>query len=464
MNNNKVKVNKTLKYLGVVLDHRLSWKQHIEYVTNRTGLIIQSFAQVAKRDWGLSTGAMSIIYDSIYLPIISYASNTWSRAAERVHIKRKLISSQRRALMLITKAYRTASNTSLQVIARKPPLDLYIKQKSKIQQAKKGESIQVDTLSIQHNDVEWPYSFRETNNYIISLEHDNFDTHNQDMDIYTDGSRHDGKVGSSFVVFINKMEVHSQAIRLHERCTIFQAELYAIKKAIAWTMQTQNNIAINIYTDSRSAYNIIYSNILHPLAEDIRNSIRLATCNIKIYWIKAHQGVYGNERADTLAKYAADNTILPIEYDKLSVNTLKRLIWEETIQLWQQEWNQNSSHITYKFIPDLKYFYSIKYFLPNHITTQIFTGHGKYASYLTRFTTRNDDNCPTCRITDGPEHYFYDCIMFCKERLELQLILEEYGIQWPCKLCDIWVNKNVYNAFIKLAESIYTITNQIIYN
>ncbi|XP_023237707.1 uncharacterized protein LOC111640190 [Centruroides sculpturatus] len=366
--------------------------------------------------------------------------------------------------MLITKAYRTTSNASLQVIARKPPLDLYIEQRNKIQQVKKGETIQIDSIYITHDEVEWTYPFSEISTYSISMEHDNSDTNNRTLVIYTDGSRHDGKVGSSFVVYENNVEVYNQSIRLHERCTIFQAELYAIKKAITWTIQTQNNETIILYTDSRSAYNIIYSNKLHHLAEDIRNLIRHATCNIKIHWVKAHQGVTGNERADMLAKYAAENTALPIEYDKLSVNTLKKIIWEETIKIWQQQWDQNSSHITYKFIPDLKHFYSIKYFYPSHITSQIFTNHGKFASYLTRFTSRNDDTCPTCHITDGSEHYFYDCVMFCRERLEMRIFMDEQGINWPCKLSDIWANQDIYNAFNKLADSIYKITNQIIRN
>ncbi|XP_023228251.1 uncharacterized protein LOC111628656 [Centruroides sculpturatus] len=282
------------------------------------------------------------------------------------------------------------------------------------------------------------------------------------MDIFTDGSKHDGMVGSSYVVYINNIEAYNKVFRLHENCTIFQAELYAIKMAITWIKETQNNAYIHLYTDSYSAYNIIFSSKLHPLVEEIRNLLRISTCTIKILWVKAHQGVTGNERADILAKQAAENTNLSIEYNKLSMKTLKRLIWEETFMKWQNDWNENNSHITYKFIPNLKQFYNLKWFSPNYNTTQVLTNHGKFASYLTRFTNRGNDLCPTCSITDGSEHYLYHCVMFTRERLELRLLMEERGIIWPGNLSDIWTDENIYKAFTKLANSINTINSQII--
>ncbi|XP_067140783.1 uncharacterized protein [Centruroides vittatus] len=464
MNGNVIKVEKTLKYLGVFIDFRLSWDKHIEFITNRTGLIFQAFAQVARKNWGLSTDAMAIIYDAIYIPIITYACGTWGWATSKVHTKRKLISSQRRALLLLTKAYRTANNQSLQVIARRPPIDMFVIQRCKLQQVKWGNTIQTTFRNITYDEVEWAFPFYETTNPDILVYCDDNNVQKTDIQIFTDGSRINGMVGCSFVAYINNDEIYNQTIRLDTCCTVFQAEMLAIKLAINWTKDSYDNAYIHIYTDSLSALNIINSTKLHPIAEEIRQLIRLSNCNYTVTWVRAHQGTTGNERADTLAKQAAENTSLIINYNKLSQRTLRRMLWEDTMYNWQDRWNENRSHITYDYIPDIQQFYKLKWFTPDYYTTQFFTGHGKFASYLARFTNRTSNECPTCHIIDGSKHYFYNCVMTERERQELRVLMEELGVRWPCNLSDIWINKNVYNAFIKLAKQTVKIANQLIYN
>ncbi|XP_023225354.1 uncharacterized protein LOC111626268 [Centruroides sculpturatus] len=358
MNNTTIKVGKTLKYLGVTLDFRLSWDQHIDYIANRTRLIFQAFSQVAKNKWGPSSNAMNAVYDCIYLSIVTYACGTWGWAVRNVHPKRKLISSQRRALLNITKAFRTAPNRSIQVIARKPPIDLTILQHRKFHLIQRGEYIDSPQYpNIPHCDrLEKPYPFHHT----LCPGHDNtIHTNNSlltNINIYTDGSKNTNTVGCSFVVYVNNQESFFQCYCLHNNCTIFQAELLAIKMAVSWTNDNLTATCAHIHTDSLSASQIIDSNNLHPLATEIRNLINMASNNFIISWVRAHQGNIGNEKADALAKRAAGDSTLPIIYSKLSRQTLRHILWEETLQQWQTLWINNNNSITFQFIPDLKHF------------------------------------------------------------------------------------------------------------
>ena len=44
----------------------------------------------------------------------------------------------------------------------------------------------------------------------------------------------------------------------------------------------------------------------------------------------------------------------------------------------------------------------------NFVLTQFLSGHGKFGSYLTQFTRRDDPNCQ-CGNYQDPEHLIFDC-------------------------------------------------------
>ncbi|XP_023230743.1 uncharacterized protein LOC111630817 [Centruroides sculpturatus] len=252
MNNQSIKIKKSIKYLGIWFDFRLSWDEHIKYIAKRTSLIFHAFSQIAKKTWGLNTDAISIIYDHIYIPIVTYACCSWGAAVNKVHLHRKLISSQRKALLLITKAYRTAPNSSLQVIARKPPITEVIKLECNLWNLRLGTDIITSTHHFQANKYEHPSPSNDSippyiTNYIgtTSFPHPN-------LEIYTDGSGLNDGVGCAFVTYQSETEIYSQMNRLDCVCSVLQAELMAINLAISWTEENYNHNNIHIISDSAS--------------------------------------------------------------------------------------------------------------------------------------------------------------------------------------------------------------------
>ncbi|XP_067132768.1 uncharacterized protein [Centruroides vittatus] len=455
MNGTTIKVEKSLKYLGTIIDFRLSWDSHIEYITGRTGLICQSFSQVAKQKWGLSSKSLSIIYESIYLPTITYACGTWGWATTKVHPRRKLISSQRKILLLISKAYRTTSNASLQVITMKPPIDLVIEEKQKLYKLKGGKNIIIENRVITQQDIEWPSPISQTLPPEKVIFHNEGAAVEDTLAIYTDGSYHDNSVGCSYVIYKDNREIDYCKFRLHSDCTIFQAEMHAIKMAIEDINHNFNNHRIKIYTDSSSSVQTIKNRNLNPTAERIREIILASTNKFEIEWVRAHKGETGNERADFLAKEAAVEKSLPIAYNKLSKNTLCNILRNDTFNKWQNMWNQHTGHITYQFIPNLKEFKDNKWYNPNHNCSQMLTSHGRFASYLHKFKHCTSKLCPTCNIEeDGPSHYIYRCPTFERERLELKVAIQEQKINWPCRPSDIWTTKSTYMAFDRMCSQI----------
>ena len=131
------------------------------------------------------------------------------------------------------------------------------------------------------------------------------DSHSSPTNIFTGGSKlESGETGCAFVIFHPNGRQESRKMRLHEACTVFQAEVFAIDKALSWSLKHAKT-PITIYSDSLSALNAITdrSNPM-PLIVSIHESLSklLPRLPVRFVWVEAHVGVIGNEAADSAAQ------------------------------------------------------------------------------------------------------------------------------------------------------------------
>ncbi|XP_067129839.1 uncharacterized protein [Centruroides vittatus] len=457
MNGKKIKVVRELKYLGIMLDHSLTWNSHIQYITTHTSSIMHAFAKVAKTNWGLGASAMTAIYDSIFIPVLTYGCGVWGCAANKVHQKRKLISAQRRALLLITKAYRTIPNVCLQVLACKPPIDQYINFLQKIWYIKLGHPPSTQSSHFTDEALEVDIPFSHTLRHYTSFKFISGYPTDCDVTIYTDGSKREHLVGSSFVAYRDGLEIYHDLFRLGPLCSIYQAELFAILQALKWSDRVVSNGKITVITDSFSSITAIINNIDHPLVYDIQCVLLNSDNTYYFSWIHSHNGVIGNDRADELAKIAAEELANAIDYNSISIKVLKAILWNEMILTWQTAWDVNTS-LTKRFFPDISKRLRNNWININHHNVQFFTGHGRFNSYLTRFTSCENDLCLVCEVTNSSLHYIYDCPMVECERHFLRTLLDEKNLQWPCEPCNLICDKEVYDQFEKLIDNYFRLT------
>ena len=99
--------------------------------------------------------------------------------------------------------------------------------------------------------------------------------HVSDIDIFTDGSKINEKVGGGVVIKAGE-SLDCFPVRIHDHSSVFMAELFAIRVELV-KLSNKSNTTCCIYSDSRSALQAIekvYSP--HPIVQKIQENIHSA--------------------------------------------------------------------------------------------------------------------------------------------------------------------------------------------
>ncbi|KAG5863739.1 hypothetical protein JTB14_020354 [Gonioctena quinquepunctata] len=78
------------KYLGVVLDERLSFTKHLDYIASIGRDIFQALRKYASHNWEKCKDSMMRIYEAAIVPIAGYAAEVWIDKAASQNDRRKL--------------------------------------------------------------------------------------------------------------------------------------------------------------------------------------------------------------------------------------------------------------------------------------------------------------------------------------------------------------------------------------
>ncbi|XP_026328107.1 uncharacterized protein LOC113236312 [Hyposmocoma kahamanoa] len=288
---------------------------------------------------------------------------------------------------------------------------------------------------------------------------------NFNIRIFTDGSKFEGKVGAALSMWDGAAEIKALKLALPSYSTVYQAELLAICRATRELLKLKAH-SYGIYSDSMAALQTV-TNVrsLHPLAVETRENLQTATYQkklVNLFWIKAHAGLEGNERADRLAKEAAVGSKRKHDYDLCPISFVKRSIRMRTLDEWNQRYqNANTAGITKLFFPDAVAAHKIiKKIKPTGITTQLMTGHGGFSEYLNRFGCKDN---PSCICEPGAletiPHILLTCPVFASIRYNAEINLEskmdkdslhkfmlgknrDIFLEYCCKLVNKVVNRN----------------------
>ena len=361
------------KYLGVILNRKLSWKPQHNLVLSRAVNWTNLFRRLVKTTRGLSFHSAKTIYNAVAVARINYACDVWYSPPihPRRHlvtkggttITKKLSSVQRQATIAITGALRSTAADTLEVHAGIPPVQVRLTRLCTLAVARASTLTENHPLSrtvkrkatrlvkkhrtsfhnllhgaaIDPQRMEKISPVRRAPNFTpihrtkventrdSALAHDDA-THNTGVRIYTDGSGHGGGIGAAAILYENGVPKAASRYYLgpYTEHTVFEAEIVGVRlglKLASKSRLAQNSTReISISLDNTAviaALNDQSPKPSHYLLDRLHDEMDRMDDDISerlvIKWVPGHSGSRGNEAADLEAKKAAGNDSSPAE-------------------------------------------------------------------------------------------------------------------------------------------------------
>ena len=133
-----IEVKDKVRYLGVILDRKLLWTEHVTCRINEAKKYSSRLLSAARMTWGLKPFALRKLYKSVIESTILYAAPVWIGALRKKNIQNMLQSAQRCSTLSISKSFRTAQNHVITALSGVLPIGLRAIELAVMRFVKKG--------------------------------------------------------------------------------------------------------------------------------------------------------------------------------------------------------------------------------------------------------------------------------------------------------------------------------------
>lgn len=286
----------SIKFLGITLDRKLNWKEHIHDLVKRSENAINVLRTFCRHNWGSSPHVALLFYRTLVRPILDYGSIFYGSAAN-THL-RKIEQIKNRCLRICTGYLPSTPITAMEAETREPPLQLrrkYVADKfllklyskesdiiSKINQLaiycytskywnNKKIPLLVESYTYISRYSEEIYRSETLTNFAINYEnyqeqvktsflrdytnisqshrnilfHEDIEEKWKDHEyIFTDGSKINSNIGCAVIYPTQNIILK---YKLPENSSVFSAELLAIKEAFSLCAVSKKKTFCNFY-------------------------------------------------------------------------------------------------------------------------------------------------------------------------------------------------------------------------
>lgn len=127
----KIRTSNEAKYLGVIMDTKLNFGKHVQYVCEKAQKTARAMHSILPNTKGPSEIKRRILAMTVQ-SIILYASSVWEKTLSRQTQVQKILGAQRAAALRVCRAYRTASTEAVLVISGLLPLNILVEERARI--------------------------------------------------------------------------------------------------------------------------------------------------------------------------------------------------------------------------------------------------------------------------------------------------------------------------------------------
>lgn len=261
--------------------------------------------------------------------------------------------------------------------------------------------------------------------------------------IFTDGSSHGGGVGAAAVTSPGNTD---DLLRLHlgnsSSHTVFEAEITGTILALHIVREKRRPRNTIIALDNTATIKALMHPRLQPAQhllllfheELSRTLLRHPHITITLQWVPGHEGIAGNEYADSEAKKAAaGDSKLPPHANPALTRPLPTSVAALKANMKTRTRNATLKHFTEA--PKLARIRRLDRVLPNtelhrtyatlprraaSILTQLCTGHIALNSFLHRIGAADSDLCSHCRAPETTDHFILHCNRYVEQRRTLR--------------------------------------------
>ena len=463
-----------VKYLGIILDNKLNWNNHLEHVVNKATSAFWACRRAIGKKWGLRPRIIHWIYLMVIRPKVSYGSLIWWPKTNIKSAQRTLAKLQRLATVSITGAMRSTPTMALDALMHLLPLHQFVqlearKSAFKLRRFKRiigGDltghleilkDVTVNPLVIQNEDwmeqkliLDIPY--KVTINDRDTWESGGPAIPPGSIVFYTDGSKMGNSTGAG--VYGPRIKL---ALPMGKWPTVFQAEIQAIVECAAICLKRRyRHTSICIFSDSQAALKALsafecYSKLVWECIALLKE---LAMKNrVHLLWVPGHCGIAGNENADQLAREGSMGSFYgpePFCGVSSSALTMELKNWEK--QTVGANWHTAAGVSQSKrfIVPNWKTTKTLLKLRKNELSAYVglLTGHCPSRHFLMKLKRIHSEECRLCGIeTETSEHLLCNCSSLFRRR-------ERYLGKCIMQPRDIWLNTNPKNVVTFIMNAI----------
>jgi ribonuclease HI len=322
----EVNVSKKVKYLGVILDSKLSWKDHIDHKISKATMAFWQCRRIMGSTWGITPKTARWLYCAVIRPAIVYGCIVWWTRTNTKSCVRALEKVQRLACACTTGCFKTTPTAALSVLLDIPPLQTFVQAEAMsacyrldrggIWRGKRDFG-HISIERMLHNKIpasKLPgdqivkrYDFKR--NYLVTFPSRadwklNPNLLNDGKRYFTDGSKIRTRSGCG--IFDEERNT-GYSFPLGRDISVFQAEVMAILECAVLISNGDNTAHENIAicSDSKAALQALQgAEVTSAIVAECKQKLESITANnrVTLAWVPGHEGVLGNERADAQAR------------------------------------------------------------------------------------------------------------------------------------------------------------------